>query len=268
MSFLDIKALSAALGGKPVLHDVNISVDRGTFIGLIGPNGAGKSTLLKAVLGLIPSHGEVSAAGRDLRQLSARERAQLVSYIPQEREIAWSLKAESVVWLGRTPYRSHLTPPGARDMEAVEQAMRQADIVHLRDRYVSEMSGGERARVLIARALAQDVPLLLADEPTAGLDPAHQIALMEIFAALSANGQTVVVTLHELHLAAGWCDRLLLLDQGTLRADGPPADVLTEEMLDQVYRVRAHFSTRDSRPVIMPISRVRDRNRPSEIAGE
>lgn len=258
MSLLDIKTLSAALGGKPVLNDVSLSLERGEFVGLIGPNGAGKSTLLKAVLGLVPSQGEVIADGQDLRRLNARERARLVSYIPQEREIAWSLKAESVVWLGRLPYGNRLAPPSEADRRAVERAMKLADIRYLRDRFVSEMSGGERARVLIARALAQDVPLLLADEPAAGLDPSHQIGLMEIFAALAAKGQTVVVTLHELHLAARWCDRLLLLDQGALCADGVPTEVLTEQMLDRVYHVRAHFSMPDSRPIVMPIARIGD----------
>jgi len=255
MSLLDVRDVNVTLGAKHVVQDVTFSVGRGAFVGLIGPNGAGKSSLLKALLGLIPCRGTVQIAEQALGRLGARERARLVAYLPQEREIAWSLKAESIVWLGRMPYRDRLLPGREEDFAAVETAMRQTDILHLRERYISEMSGGERARVLIARALAQGAPLLLADEPAAGLDPAHQIALMEMFTAFAGKGQTVIITLHELHLAARWCDRLLLLDRGLLRADGKPFEVLSERMLDEVYGVEAHVATHDSRPVIMPVSR-------------
>ena len=165
------------------------------------------------------------------------------------------IAAEAIVWLGRMPHRDRLTPPDPADRDAVDRAMRRTDTTHLRERFVSEISGGERARVLIARALAQDAPLLLADEPAAGLDPAHQIALMEIFTDLAKAGHTVIVTLHELHLAARWCERLLLIDRGSMRADGKPVEVLTERMLDQVYGVDAYISMHENRPIVMPVSR-------------
>jgi iron complex transport system ATP-binding protein len=255
MSLLDVSDLSVRLGGAEVVRNVSLSVERGELVGLIGPNGAGKSTLLKALLGLLPCNGEIRLAGQDAHRLSAREKARLIAYLPQERETSWSLRTEAIVWLGRMPHRGWLPPPEPADRDAVDRAMRQTDTTHLRKRFISEISGGERARVLIARALAQDAPLLLADEPTAGLDPAHQIALMEIFTDLANAGHTVIVTLHELHLAARWCERLLLLDQGSLRADGKPVEVLTERMLDQVYGVDAYIAMHESKPIVLPVCR-------------
>ncbi len=255
MSLLDVSDLSVRLGGTDVVRNVSLSVERGELVGLIGPNGAGKSTLLKALLGLLTCKGEICVAGQDAQRLSEREKARLISYLPQERETSWSLRTEAIVWLGRMPHRDRLTPPDPADRDAVETAMRRTDTTHLRERFVSEISGGERARVLIARALAQDAPLLLADEPAAGLDPAHQIALMEIFTNLAKAGHTVIVTLHELHLAARWCERLLLIDRGRMRADGKPVEVLTERTLDQVYGVDAYISMHEHRPIVMPVSR-------------
>jgi len=255
MSVLDVSDLSVRLGGTEVVRNVSLSVERGELVGLIGPNGAGKSTLLKALLGLSPCNGEIRLAGQDAHRLSARERAQLIAYLPQEREVAWSLRTEAIVWLGRMPYRDPLAPADPTDRDAVDRAMRQTDTIHLRERFISEISGGERARVLIARALAQDAPLLLADEPTAGLDPTHQIALMEIFTDLAKAGHTVILTLHELHLAARWCERLLILDQGSLRADGKPVEVLTETMLDHVYGVDAYIAMHESKPIVLPVRR-------------
>jgi len=255
MSLLDVSDLSVRLGGAEVVRNVSLSVERGELVGLIGPNGAGKSTLLKALLGLLPCNGEIRLAGQDVHRLSARERARLIAYLPQERETSWSLRTEAIVWLGRMPHRGWLTPPEPADRDAVDRAMRQTDTIHLRERFISKISGGERARVLIARALAQDALLLLADEPTAGLDPAHQIALMEIFTDLAKAGHTVIVTLHELHLAARWCERLLLLDQGSQRADGKPVEVLTETVLDQVYGVDAYIAMHESKPIVLPVCR-------------
>jgi iron complex transport system ATP-binding protein len=256
MSRIEVTALSASLGGRAVLHDIAFAAGEGTLIGLIGPNGAGKSTLLKAMLGLTPASGSVKLAGRDASSLTATERARLAAYLPQDRDIAWPLTAEAVVALGRIPHRAPFAPMRRDDLAAIEAAMIAADIAHLRARPVLDMSGGERARVLIARALAQDAPILMADEPVAGLDPAHQIALMEIFAKLAAKGRTVIITLHELHLAARWCHRLLLLDRGRLIADGDPAMVLSEVQIAQVYGVRAYRSTSEGRPILVPVERL------------
>jgi iron complex transport system ATP-binding protein len=255
MSVLSVERLCASLGGKPVLREVSFGLAGGELVGLIGPNGAGKSTLLRAMLGLTPSTGTLRSGNDDLRRLTPRERAKRVAYLPQERDVVWSLTVERLVALGRTPHLAPMRPETARDRAAIDTAMAQTDTAHLRNRPVAEMSGGERARVLMARALAQDAPVLLADEPVAGLDPAHQIALMEIFARLAGEGRTIVITLHELQLAARWCPRLLMLQDGSLVADGPPRDVLTRPRLADVYGVETYLADSAHGPIVMPIER-------------
>jgi len=253
MTLLSISGLSVRLGGKTVLDGLDLSVAAGEFVGLIGPNGAGKSTLLRTVLGFLPHAGTVLVDGTDTMALRARERARRVAYLAQEREIAWAVPVETIVALGRAPHRPGFAAPGARDAKIVEEAMRRMDVAAFRDRIATELSGGEKARVLTARALAQDTPLLLADEPTAGLDPAHQIALMRQFGALAASGRGVVASLHDLGLAARWCSRLVLIARGRIVADGPPAEVLTPERLRDVYSVSAFFAEVDGQPVVHPL---------------
>lgn len=252
MTLLSIHDLQATLGGKPVLKNVSFNLEAGEFIGLIGPNGAGKSTLLRSILGLIPSKGEIALSGRNLRNLSARELALLASYLPQEREIAWSMSVENLIWLGRTPHRAAFRPVLAEDEAAVEAAIHTMEVEALRSRTVNALSGGEKARVLVARALAQDAPLLLADEPTAGLDPAHQIILMRNFAALARKGHGVVACLHDLGLAARWCTRLIMLVDGKIVADGTPQEVLTPERLRDVYHVETYCAEYAGGPIVQP----------------
>ncbi|AWC21192.1 Hemin import ATP-binding protein HmuV [Aminobacter sp. MSH1] len=253
---LDVQNLKASLGRRPVLHGVSFSVMPGEFIGLIGPNGAGKSTLLRALLGLIPAEGAVALGTLDATHASARERALHMAYVAQEREIAWAVPVEMLVSLGRSPHRPGFSALTAADRAAIERAMRRMEVDAFRERAATELSGGEKARVLIARALAQETPLLLADEPTAGLDPSHQIALMRLFAELAASERSVVASLHDLGLAARWCTRLLLIDGGRIVADGPPADVLTAQTLRAVYGVEAFFGETAGRLVVQPLDLV------------
>lgn len=255
MSLVRVEDLSATLGGRNVLRHVSFTLGRGEFVGLLGPNGVGKSTLIKALLGLVPAQGSVSMDGHDVAALTPSARARLMAYLPQDRDIAWDLNAEAVVALGRIPHRRPMQPLSAADEHAIAAAMSQTDIGHLRGRSVAEMSGGERNRTLIARALAQNAPLLIADEPVAGLDPAHQIAAMELFSALAEQGGAVLITLHELHLAARWCRRILMLDRGRLVADGPPAKVLTPERLAAVYGVETFRADTPHGLVVMPVAR-------------
>lgn len=255
MSLLKADGLTVTLGGRHVLRDISFTLGKGEFIGLLGPNGAGKSTLIKALLGLLPASGAVTIDGRSLSALKPSARARLMAYLPQDRDIAWDLAAEAVVALGRTPYRRPMQPLSAEDERAIHAAMAQTDILHLRGRSVAEMSGGERNRTLIARALAQNAPLLIADEPVAGLDPAHQIAVMELFSALADQGATVLISLHELHLAARWCRRILMLDLGGLIADGGPAEVLTAERLAAVYGIETYRAQTAQGLILMPVAR-------------
>jgi iron complex transport system ATP-binding protein len=235
--------LSVRLGGAPILRGVGASFERGQVTAILGPNGAGKSTLLACLAGLRrPDAGSVTLDGAPLLGLSPRARAQRIGFIPQTPEIAWAVEARILVGLGRTPYI------GARglsqeDALAIEDAMRSADVVALADRDVTTLSGGERARVLIARALAGDPAWLLADEPLAGLDPGHQLDAARLFERLAhEDGRGVIVTLHDLSLAARMADRILLLVDGAVLADGPPAQALTVETLARAYGVDARIT--------------------------
>lgn len=253
MTMLEVSDLRAALGGKPVLNGVSASVGAGEFVGLIGPNGAGKSTFLRAVLGLVPADGRISVMGKDAATLDAKTRARCVSYLPQEREIAWPITVERLVALGRAPHLPPFAGRSGQDAEAVRQAMRRMDVAAFAQRPATELSGGEKARVLIARALAQDAPLMLADEPTAGLDPEHQITLMRVFSELAGEGGSVVACLHDLGLAARWCSRVILLHEGRVVADGSPSEVLTVERLRTVYNIEARIEQSAEGLLVQPL---------------
>ncbi|MCH9809023.1 MAG: ABC transporter ATP-binding protein [Alphaproteobacteria bacterium] len=239
---LSVQGLSVQLKRREVLREVSFDLDAGQFVGLIGPNGAGKSTLLKAVMGLLSRQGKIELKGAALEMLSPQERGRIISYLPQEREVNWPISVEELISLGRAPYHSPFSSNSQADLAAIEKAIAAMDLEHIRARSALELSGGERARALIARALAQETDLLLSDEPAAGLDPAHQIALMATFSKLARAGRTVLASLHELTLAGQWCDRLILLSEGCIIADGTPDEVLTKDNLANVYGVTAHVS--------------------------
>ncbi|MFW2542491.1 ABC transporter ATP-binding protein [Primorskyibacter sp. 2E107] len=248
MSLLDLNALTVRRGECPVVDAVSLSVRAGECVGLIGPNGAGKTTLLRAALGLLPHEGFASLAA-----LPAAARARAAAWMPQNREIAWPIAVEDLVRLGRMPHGTRLS---AADHAAIDGALSRMGLDSFRRRAATELSGGEQARVLIARALAQDTPLLLADEPTAGLDPAAQLATLDVMRTIAAEGRGVVLSLHDLSLAARYCTRLILLDRGQLRADGPPAEVLNEANLAEVFHIRARIHHTPEGPFLQPLSRL------------
>jgi iron complex transport system ATP-binding protein len=255
MSLMAVDGLAARLGGRDVLRGVALTVNPGEFVGLLGPNGAGKSTLMRAALGLIPASGARSLGGDPVGRLAPVERARRAAWLPQEREIGWPVSVATLVGLGRAPWRPAFAPETAGDRAAVSAAMARMDVARFADRPATALSGGERARALIARALAQETPLIVADEPAAGLDPAHQIDLMGCFAGLAREGRGALASLHDLGLAARWCDRLVLLCEGRVAADGPPRAVLTPELLAQVYGVRALIDWGAEGPVVQPVAR-------------
>ena len=248
MTLLSVKDLSVSLKGRDVLRDVTFDIGPGEFGGLIGPNGAGKTTLMRAALGLLPFTGTCSLAA-----LSENARARQAAWMPQAREIAWPVTVETVVTLGRTPHLKSIQNPADHDRKAVDTALDRMELGDMRHRDATQLSGGEQARVLIARALAQETPLLLADEPIAGLDPAHQISTMQTFAALARSGKSSLVSLHDLGLAARHCTRLILLGGKGLVADGPPQDVLTSRRLADVFGVTAWFQETPSGMVFQPL---------------
>jgi len=249
---LALENLTVRRGARAVVAGVSLRVAAGEFVGLIGPNGAGKTTLMRAALGLLPADGMSS-----LTRLAPDARARAAAWLPQAREINWPVAVETLVSLGRVP---HLLPGGrmaAADRAAVAAALAHMNLTALRTRDATTMSGGEQDRALIARALAQETPLLLADEPIAGLDPAAQITTMEVFGQLAAEGRAVIASIHDLGLAVRHCTRLVLLGQGRLRADGAPEDVLTEANLAEVFHVRGFFARTGHGPVFQPLETLR-----------
>jgi iron complex transport system ATP-binding protein len=234
VSAVGLDAASAAIGGRTVLDTVDLSVSPGELVALCGPNGAGKSSAIRAALGLLPlTAGRALLAGQSLSALSSGQRAEQVAYLPQERRIAWNLPAVEVAALG-APWLA-----GDAALERARAALAEVDIGHLADRGVSEMSGGERARVLLARLLTTRARALLADEPVAGLDPDAQLMVLERLARRARAGQAVLVSLHDLTLAARFADRVVVLDQGRVVADGPPLKALRPDILRTVFGLSA-----------------------------
>ncbi|MCA0869944.1 ABC transporter ATP-binding protein [Seohaeicola saemankumensis] len=248
MTLAAFSDLTVTRNGCPVVDHVSLTVAPGECIGLIGPNGAGKTTLMRAALGLQPARGHSSLA-----DLPAPDRARAAAWMPQSREIAWPVTVETLIALGRIPHLPRGARPQPADQAAIDAAIARMGLDSYRHRTATQLSGGEQARVLIARALAQDTPLLMADEPIAGLDPANQIATMQVFADLAAEGRSVIVSLHDLGLAARHCTRLLLLDRGRLAADGPPGSVLSAENVERVFGVSAFYEQTALGPVFQPM---------------
>ena len=228
--WLAMEQATARLGGRTVLDGADLRVGTGELVALVGPNGAGKSSLIRAFAGLLPlSEGVARLGGDEVAVLPPRERAARAAYLPQERRIAWNLPAVEVAALG-APFLS-----GAEALSVARAALEEVEVGHLADRGVAEMSGGERARVLLARALTAPSRALLADEPIAGLDPVAQLMVMERLRARADAGQAVLVSLHDLPLGARYADRVAVMDHGRIAADAPPLEALTPEVLQGVF---------------------------------
>ncbi|QYZ65975.1 MAG: hypothetical protein OI74_05530 [Gammaproteobacteria bacterium (ex Lamellibrachia satsuma)] len=238
MNLLRGTALSLAFENQPILEAVDIELDKGEMLGLIGPNGAGKSSLLRCLAGLIRTdNGVLQLDGQRLENIPHTERARRIAYLPQQTEVHWPLSVKRIIELGRIP---HLEPWGKlseRDQQVIEGVIADADLLPFRHRPFNTLSGGERARVLLARALASEPEILLADEPVAALDPAHQLDVMEMLAVHCSQGNAVIVVLHDLRLAAHFCQRLQLLQQGCTLAAGKPGEVLTPDNLESAYQI-------------------------------
>lgn len=253
MVMIAIEGLAVALGRRPVLHGMDAVLSPGALIGVIGPNGAGKSTLVRALLGLVPAMGRVRVDGVDVTRIPRADLAKRIAYLPQGQTLHWPLTVERLVALGRLPHLAPFSRIGDADRAAIDRAIHHADVDHLRDRVATELSGGERARVLLARALAVEASALVTDEPLAALDPGHQLEVMALLRAQAASGALVVAVLHDLTMAARHCDRLLLLHEGRLVADGPPDEVLTAARLADVYGIRAWIGEAAGGPLIVPL---------------
>ena len=235
----DVRDLGVRLGAREVLRGVTFRVEPGEAVALVGPNGAGKTTLLRALAGLAEHTGTVHLGGWPVRRMAPRERARRVAFVRQQTRLGVDFTVREVVALGRAPHVGALARLGEHDRAAVEAALAATDLTAFAERSARRLSGGEQQRVMLAQALAQDTPALLLDEPTAHLDVRHQLDLLGRIAALAGTGRTVVAALHDLERAAAFAGRLLVLSDGRLVADGPPAAVLTEALLASVFGVRA-----------------------------
>ena len=256
MTLLEAERISVDLGGRTVVKQVSLRAAAGQLLALIGPNGAGKTTLLAALAGLRRFRGSVRLQGRPLATLGRRERARVLAYLPQGHIAHWPLTVRRLVELGRLPHLAPWRTPVAADRLSVEEAMQRTDIAELAERPFDTLSGGERARVMLARVLAVEAPLVLADEPVAALDPYHQLRVMELLRDYADSGAALVVVLHDLTLAARFCDELLLLREGALVARGPADEVLSAAHLAEAYRVTALRGEHEDRRYVLPWRRL------------
>jgi len=236
VSAVEMAGVSVSYDGTPVLKGVTSSFEAGSWVGLIGPNGAGKTTLLRAVAGLVPFEGDIRLQDTSVSSLSRRRISRIVAYLPQRPVVPDSMSVGDYALLGRTPYIPYLGTERRRDLEIVASVLDQLDLATLAGRRLDSLSGGERQRAVLARALAQQAPVLLLDEPTTGLDVGHQQQVLELVDTLRDDlDLTVVSAMHDLTLAGQFADQLVLLDGGRVAAAGPPATVLTEEVISRHY---------------------------------
>lgn len=250
-SAYEVRNLGVRLDRRDILANVSLDVSRGKVLALVGPNGAGKSTLLGALSGdLRPSAGSIRFFGQELRSWTPRALARHRSVLLQANEVSFAFTVRQVVEMGRSPWW------GLDDVEGDERfiadALKRTDTAHLLDRAFSTLSGGEKARVSLARVLAQNAEVVLLDEPTAALDLRHQEEVMTLARDIASEGRTVIVVVHDLSLAAAFADEIALIDQGRLAALGPPGDVLTAERVEQVYLTKVAIHTVEGQIVILP----------------
>lgn len=253
MRLLDGHNLSLNLGGRPILKQVDLSLAKGEMLGLIGPNGAGKTTLLRLLAGLaMPDEGRLQLEQQPYHAIDVESRAKKIAYLSQSGTAHWPLTVERLIELGRIPHLGSWQNPNQQDEAIIRDIMLQTDTQHLKERSFDTLSGGERARVLLARALVTEPEILLADEPVAALDPAHQLDVMALLQRHCSGGGSVVVVLHDLSLATHYCHRLQLLLDGSVVAAGSAAEVLTESNLKRAYQITARPAL--SRSTLFPLN--------------
>jgi iron complex transport system ATP-binding protein len=237
---LQVQGVNFSYDQSTVLHSISMNVSPGEFIGVIGPNGSGKSTLLKLLGGVLkPDSGQLHFKETNYLDYKQKQLAQYITWVPQEHPMAFNFKVSEIVLMGRHPYLSAFTFEGEDDIEIARSAMESTQTLQFAQRNFNEISGGEKQRVVIAGAIAQEPELMILDEPTSALDIKYQIQILNILKELNENQQTtIILALHDLHLASKFCTRLILLDEGKIFKDGKTEDVLQKEPIEKVYGVK------------------------------
>ena len=253
MTALTVAGGRLALGGRPVLDGIDLTFNAPGLIGMIGPNGAGKTTLLRCLAGLIKADsGSVLIDGKAIASLRPQDRAQRIGYLAQSPVLHWPLTVGRLVALGRLPHLAPWARPGPDDQAAIDRALASTDLADLTDRPAHTLSGGEFARALLARVIAGEPAAILADEPTAALDPLHRLRILDLFRRLADSGRLIVIVLHDLTSALRFCDRVVLMDAGRIAADGPPAAVADDPALSETFGVAFAKPTWQGHDLLLP----------------
>jgi iron complex transport system ATP-binding protein len=254
---IETRALGFSYGGRPALEAIDLRAEPGEVVGLVGPNGSGKSTLIRALSGVLEGYsGSARIAGREVREIPRVELARLLAVVPQEPSFSFPFTALEVALMGRHPHLAGLTFEGERDVALAREALDRCGVGHLASRAIQELSSGERQRVVFAKALAQEPGVFLLDEPASFLDIRHQVELYDIVREMGQSGCTVLSVMHDLNLAAEYCDRVYLLQEGSVAASGPTEEVLTREHLTRVFGTEIHVDTNEltGKPRVTPLS--------------
>jgi iron complex transport system ATP-binding protein len=252
---IELRDVSVRFGSVDAVRDVSLTVESGAWIALIGPNGAGKTSMLRAMCRLVSFRGEIALDGQSVRALSRRELARIIAFVPQTPVTPHELTVAEYVLLGRTPYLAYLGDESRADRLAAQRALDRLELRGFAERALGSLSGGELQRAVLARALAQEAPILMLDEPTTALDLGRQQQALELVDSLRSDGLTVVSTLHDLTLAGQFADRLVLLDRGAVVAEGRPEDVLSVENLESYYDASVRVIEEDGRVFVLPLRR-------------
>ena len=250
---LEAKAIGAMLSGRTVLEAVDLTLDAGEMVAVIGPNGAGKTTLIRRLAGLLDGPGAIRLADTPIDKVRPKERARRIGYLPQGHLFHWPLPVADIVALGRLPHGGSALGLGAADLAAVHGAMETTGILDFAERPVTSLSGGERARVALARVLAGEPDIILADEPVSALDLRYQIIVLDLLKARAAAGAGVILVLHDLALAARYADRIVLMDQGRIRASGTPEAVVTPKNLSSAFGIETEVVSHRGHLMVLPV---------------
>jgi iron complex transport system ATP-binding protein len=238
MNAVEFQKVTFGYQREPLFRDLSLIIEAGEFFGIVGPNGSGKSTLLKLIARIItPRSGTVTVFGKDLSRITRREIARMIAFVPQESYFAFDWTVEDVVMMGRNPYRQTIFQPSARDQEVVSAAMRLTGVIEYRRRNINALSAGERQRVIIARALAQEPEILLLDEATSHLDPFHRVAVLQLLISLRQQQKTIVAVSHDLNEAINYCSRVAFLKSGTLLACAAPDKLDYQQLIRATYGI-------------------------------